>query len=857
MWALLLTVGVFSCNLPDLPPSKLTEKYGGYQNIDGSGVFYGVFRVNQHPDVMTIEAPKNLLARIVAISLNPNVFIETAVYSDPLLTDPIVFSRNDLSATSILFDLKAKTEPYYLVITYVTQVIEECLTFELKIALQTSTSVENILECKLQSHENVLPSTLIEFDKAANVGGDSFALFSKWLIGDASSLPSGVKSKAAANSIFIYEIILNIKVAGILSGEIIYDFLTNDLNLDLKQGQKSIGKSFWESLNNDELGDILNYSSSFSNIEVPPGKYSLFIKQSIEANYLVQKYSEIGICFPFAFELEFIPNSSLTSQNTVTLVDPDHLTHHNPMEPLYIRVTFLHPVASPIVYLEQIGGGQIKPKVQKLSEPNKITVKFGPENLTAGNCYELRVEGEATNDGLKHSFCMMDCMCNPKSNAICTKSMSCLCEEPYAGLSCFECVKGFFPKDSQCIEFVNEDPEVKEINFNVKSPVKKGEVVKVYVTFSSHPYESSGKKISKVKGLNGISQAFSLISTGTELFPISVFHISGGVQWGLEFDSQEFKPGDTYSVLYKPNILFDDTEKSFKFLSDFPSLSIQNSKECTHGTLIKGKCNCSKGYSGEFCDECTEGYERNSSDICLMVLNGPGEFEKDFAAYVEIISPKGQIYVDTNEKISVFFELSCLAYTRERLVIDDLTNSQEITNALFLQKKNSKRRIRPAFSRSDDGISWEITFLTEKLKENAGYFLVLADDVLFTKSGKAFAEVQGNLEVILGEEPEKVLDCSGNGRFTSKCECFEGYTSENCEICVPGYILQHNSCKKFSENEVFSILQVLLYSFLYISIGLCLIFLIRHLHKSNQSSTSEFEMVPQNISEEIDLYSPS
>ena len=87
---------------------------------------------------------------------------------------------------------------------------------------------------------------------------------------------------------------------------------------------------------------------------------------------------------------------------------------------------------------------------------------------------------------------MSDCMCNPKSNAICTQALSCICPEPYSGLTCYECMNGYFLQHSQCIQLVqtpvqfqqsSEDNEAENAPAKQLS-VKKGlKIMKTLVNF--------------------------------------------------------------------------------------------------------------------------------------------------------------------------------------------------------------------------------------------------------------------------------------------------------------------------------------------------------------------------------------
>ena len=506
-WPLLISLNIEkSDNLCGVGavPSKLIKKYGGPQNVDGSVSFFGTFRISDRPDVVFIESPLNSFLRVFVKTFHSDVFVDISLFSDKELSQPVkLLSVND-DKNNRLYELSHKGG--YLVISYITQSSQKCLKFELKIVVEPMSVVKSLLECKNDDLTNNLPSNYIKLDKTTTVGSDNYRIF---------------HDKSLKNPELVHEIFLDIKQKGILSAEVLFEFLTNDMTLELKK-TKTLLFSKYEDVTDDELGEILNFSSLIEGFEIDPGSYSLFIRKN---DFFYEFKENLNVCYPFAFEIEFIVVKS-ENTNTLILVDPNHSTNHSPVEPLLMKLTFLLPLDSPVAYLKKTNEEKILPSFSKIADPpNKLKLKFEPKYFNPGECYELIVEGDVQSDGLKHSFCMMDCLCNPKANAICDKTMACLCKPPYKGLLCFECTTGFVSSKNQCVEQVFEHPEIKEMFFNVKTPVKKGEKVKVNLLFTEEVYEKNGQKLPIERGLNSISKAILIENDGIEIQASNVFPI--------------------------------------------------------------------------------------------------------------------------------------------------------------------------------------------------------------------------------------------------------------------------------------------------------------------------------------------
>lgn len=825
-------------------PSKPTFKYGGPQNLDGSLSFYGEFQVEANPSILHFIAPKKSIARILTSSRSPNVLIKMSVYSDETLKKAIAYSTEHTDQSSIIFSLKENVKGYYLVLSYITQVIEPCMTFDLKFVIETGTIVSNLLECKVQSEKDFLPPGFIKLEKSKTEGGDKYAIFDKWMIGNKQDLPAGVTSSAKKNSEFVYEINIEVKIAGILSAEVIFDFLTNDLSLELMQNNEVIGRSKWESMNIEELSDMLNFASILEGIEINPGVYRLVITQDISANYLINLFNNVGICFPFAFEYEFI---SLPSKftNTLILVEPSHLTHHNPSEALFIKLVFQKGLISvPNVYLQKTSGEKISPKETKLmSSSHKLLAKFTHMDLDQGACYELKAEGNFQSDGLSHSYCMISCFCNPKANAICNSDLTCLCPEPYSGSSCYECLIGFFAKDGQCIEIVSIQPEIKEIFLTPKNSVKKGQEVKLYVTFTSHPYDRYGVKINTIGGKSALTKAIFLKSGSTEIFSNNIIAAGlGGLKWEMNFNSEDFSAGKKYIVMFESNLLFDDNEKAFEYHGILPSIYLEvEAPKCLNGKMEKLKCICFKGYSGRTCDECAEGFERSPTQACIEIfIDTHSDFKIDASAYIVAWSPKGNQKVTLKMPISVTLTFSKELYSYKGLIINHLANTDYILNAFALRKTSSRKYIWPYAAKTSDGISWTIDFPSEEMSDRSSYKLIMIQDILFTKDHIAFSLPQEPLATF---DNDPTLECSGHGIFKQKCECFEGYTGSKCRDCASGYMFVNGKCTYLDLDSDFSIMDVLLYALGYFIIGYLFYFFVNAIRRRKKNEKEGYEMV--------------
>ncbi|CAG9317286.1 unnamed protein product [Blepharisma stoltei] len=909
-----------TCNGGELPPSltsKHSKVFGGPQARDGSISFHGTFKIKDEisSEVLKISTPKSGIARIMTISNNPKVIIESAVYRDSSFKDPVAYSRNKSNIGSYIFVIKAQKTPYYLLLTYIKDKIEDsCVTYDLKIVIETTEEVENILKCKVTDHDlsKVLPKSSIDFTKEKEMyGSDNYVIFDKWMIGEKKSFPAGITSDGTENSNFMYEMTINIPVKAIVSIESTYDFLTNDLNMVLSKDDEQISKSKWESLTDDETGELMNFASIIENEELEPGQYKLVLKQAVASNHLIQRYKDIDSCFPFSFNIEYIPvfEEKKSSSYMVTLADPGHLTHHNPNEELTILIVFDSPIANAkevgkLVSLESDQYEKITAGSLLISKnaPNKIKFKFDASKLKESTCYQLKIDEKSqtesgfqlVSDGIKHSYCTMSCICNPKANAICNEAFKCVCPEPYTGVTCHECVAGFTPSEGLCIkDKIDEPSTITEVTINVSSPMKKDELLNIFVTFSSAPHNSQKNKITAVKNnkviidsvyiINDLNQKIAKASSAAPLN-------KGETKWKFEFDSEDLAYGASYSVIIAKGSLFDDEGNEFQVATSLPQFKVEQkpnnptiispSMNCGPNgrNAILGKCQCDEGYAGDLCDKCDSSYERNENNKCEKIkapeVVNPGQpIEADPNAIVISITPEGKQTI-AEDSFSVAIELSQQAYTNEGLIIDKLTNSDIIAKAFVLQKLKSKKFIRPKSAASLDkkGLRWEFLFSKADLEADATYKFVQVKGVLYTNKGKIFSAptiVPPTFVIEKGEEGN-TIKCSQHGKINgSICICNEGYTGDGCYDCDTGYEkTSQNSCImteiRKSDETLFitnenSIWGTIFYCLGYLALGLSILYLINKYRKGRGAPKYEnIEMATRNQPDEeegIDIHS--
>jgi Laminin EGF domain len=844
-----------------LPPSLLEKEsvpYGGPQELDGSISFHGTFKIPQEnpKEVLKIYAHKPCLVR-VSTSVSGQFRIESSVYRESFFNIPLAYSKNKSKYSSFIFELPEQDSPYFIVFSHIIETPELCMTYDLKIAILPRDSLQSLLECKINSHESLLPPLYMDLSESNTFGGDQYAIVDKWMIGK--DLPPGIVSHGKKNTMFVYETTLKVVKNGLVSLETNYDYLTNDIIIEVYKGKKLIGSSIWEVVSDDELGDIENFSSVIEDLELHPGTYTVKLQQGISSNHLIQRYPHTSICFPFSFFLEFIESSD-TPKNQLLLANPSHKTHHNILQPLSISLKFQHPldITSFVVYLKS---SELKVYPQKVAQNqsflSKVSLNFKSSLLLPGRCYELVIESEFLTQGpVKHEYCTWDCICNPKSHAQCIES-KCLCPSPYAGNECFNCNEGYILENNYCSVVADNDPQILSARFSQDHITKSSPNIKLFIVLSSAPYSSQGERISN-ENFDILLNAFTLVSNSTKTKPVTAAALVEDLtKWVLKYNIQNGLTGKVYKLNVEPKLVYSSTGKEFrKDLEDLTfSFESDNAKIVCSGHGIKKslRCACETGYSGDDCSICDQGYIMSQDKTC-ETLTKPYEIDAD--AFIKRIYPSELMSMIQKEKISLELELSKEAYTNKGYIIYYLINYQYIQNAFFIKSQESETMIFPSSIQSTDekGLNWSINFSTDSLEPGFSYKFHIKPEYLYTSQGKFFDTSKTpftNYQVI------KDLRCKFGKQVRNECVCDLAYKGKYCDECKDGYYtsLQGECIKMLSvlriENQDITLEFTLAYYMIYAVIIGIVFFIIKNLRKTERPQRNE---IAESELEEIDLF---
>ena len=681
-----------------------------------------------------------------------------------------------------------------------------------------------------------------------------------------SDLPEGVTSKGKANTRFSYELKIKVPKKGLVSLKSNYDFLTNDLTLELKDDKQIIAASNWEIISDDEFADTENFSSVIEDIELPAGIYTVLIKQGIASNHLVQRYPDISSCFPFSFYAEFIPLSVL-STNTLVSVNPSQVSNHNVLQNLLIFLKFEHPVdekneLESVFYLKSTNdlvypdGVVINPNA-----PSKFKLKFSENSLKPGTCYELLLDSVIVqNDDIKHEYCTLACLCNPRAKAECVND-NCVCPSPYTGTNCFACIDGYNLENNSCMQAYDLEPKILATKFSTNSPVTKNQQLRVYVDFSSAPYDKKGEKVTKLKQ-NAIQDAFLLVTGRNKIKTYSIFPLTkGDTKWVLKFASEDLEYGKTYTLKVQPDLLFSST--GVEFSNDLEEISIETSFKAKESSVCNGHgiekgliCKCDAGYIGEDCSICDKNYRKTVNNLCEENFN---DVDFDTKAFISSVNPSNLQHIIQGIKIIIEIELSKQAYTDKGYIIDSLTNSQYMQNAFVIQKLESEKFIQASSVKALDkkGFKWEIGFTTSNLEAYQVYKLSQAFGALYTAEGKEFSPSKAlmpNFSIF------PAIDCNKGVQSSDYCICDKGYQGSFCNECIENYykslkgecILKAFTFATESQDNSFSI--ILTYCVLYSAIVGVVICAVNSLRKQERIQR-DYEMSNRSSANDgIDLY---
>ena len=854
--------------LPSSIQDTESKPYGGPQTADGSLTFHGVFKASADSpqEIMKLYAKKTSIVRIMT-KANSDFRIESAVYQMEIFEAPVGYSKNRSRFGSYSLELAAQTQPYYLVISHILENPVDCLTYELMVVIRTREAVGTSLECKINKHESLLPPIIVDFSAAKNYGSDGYAIFDKWMIGD--NLPEGVVSKGKRDSRFVFETTMTIPKRGIVSIESNFDFLTNDILIEVKRGTELLASSVWEVISDEEVENTENFSSTIDDFEIEPGTYTVSLKQGLASNHLVQRYPDITSCFPFAFYAEFIADDE-SQVNTLISVNPSQVTDQNALQNLLIIVKFEHALEANTdldsMFSLRSSASRVFPSAVTVNpdSPYKIKLKFNTGSLQPGVCYELVISSDKVkSDGIVHQYCTSMCTCNPRAKAECQDS-SCVCPLPFTGESCFECSEGYFVENNSCIEVSDNNPQILATSFNVQSPVQRSQQLRVNVDFTSAPYEQSGDKITRLNA-ETMQEAFLLVSEEIKVKPYTIMPlVKGETKWVLKYASEELEYGREYTLQIQPDLIF--TGAGTKFSSKLSEISIEiaskdeESAYCNGHGVEKGiVCVCDQGYKGTDCISCEKNYRKTEDGICEEV---PADLEVDPTAHI-VSAVTSSANLIQGSKATFEIELSLQAYTSKGYIIDNLSNSNYIKEAFILEKLKSEKFFKASSVRvtDDKGLKWLLEFSSVDLELSKTYKLVQVSGMLFTASGKVFADPPSSLPRI---KLFAAIGCVNGVQEQDYCICDAGYKGTHCTDCSEKFhqtlqgdcVLDMTRSVARSSEDSGNYLATFLYCIGYTMLVCLVVFIINSLRKS-EGLHREFELVDRREpedSEGIDLY---
>jgi hypothetical protein len=117
------------------------------------------------------------------------------------------------------------------------------------------------------------------------------------------------------------------------------------------------------------------------------------------------------------------------------LFEPESRLNLNPGKPFYLTIRFNLPLEETdfsnfydYVTLVSPSREIVQPRKVSLDEEtkDKLRIAFGKNSLSPGTCYELALDetklGVAVaKEEAVHTYCTIECKCNPYANAVCTE----------------------------------------------------------------------------------------------------------------------------------------------------------------------------------------------------------------------------------------------------------------------------------------------------------------------------------------------------------------------------------------------------------------------------------------------------
>lgn len=856
--------------LPDSLDSDEAGPYGGPQLADGSISFNGRFSFDKAKPEQSVKfrADQDSIVRIMTASYG-SFRIESAVYDNNFFSNPIGYSKNKSKFGSFVFQVTGRETPYFLILNHIVEDGRGCMVYDLTISVKPVTTVFSHLKCKLVSHDKALPPVSFDLSGPFIYENTDLAIFDKWMIGD--KLPEGIQSSGKKNSKFIYESTLKVSKPGSLNIEAVYDFLTNDLSLEIWNEDSVLGSSFWTTSAYDESKEFPLIASLLEDISLPIGTYRLILTQGLVSNHLIQKFQDQSSCFPFELSLEFSPKTS-TKLSKLNSVIPTELQAHNTLSPLILSLKFSRPVDLKELVL------MLKSDKEKDSiEPDELTVdsdsasrlraKFKAGSLKPNVCYELYVEGEKLQtDGLSHKYCTWPCRCNPAAEAKC-EDFDCKCPAPYIGDDCFDCEVGFYMDRNVCVNMQDDDPRVVSVKVNVEEPIKRNQQLRLYVTLTSAPYAADKEKVTRASP-QALIDSFYLKSKESTIKAFTAMPlVKGDTRWVLRFASGDLEYGAVYIVQQVQGFIFTSSGQEFKFGSAQEirvevAVKVDNEAECSgHGIEEAMTCVCDKGYRGLSCELCASGYYKTVSSTCEEITSN---IEADPSAHVVSIVPSRPSTIISQDPVFVTIELSQKAFTDEGLLIDSLGNMKFMQQAFVLQKGVSESFVLAKNVKSVDkeGLKWSLEFDSREMEVSRTYKLAQLEMALFTEKKKVFAKPE--IEMPRFRVIER-LDCGVGRQDAGVCVCPKEFSGSSCQDCAKGFfknlvgecVAEVRNSEQVVEDEEIGVFGTIVYCVLYFVIGMVFVYLVGKL-RGKSSGREDFEMVKRNKKkeeeEDIDLY---
>ncbi len=479
--------------------------FGAVQHPDGSVNFHSVLVARKEIEYTQIKIPENSLIRVFFLSKEINRSKVQLLHSEDDL-EPLAYTDGVDPTESFLAKLEERETPYVIKFIH-TGMKSTCTKYELIINIKPINLVFSNLKCdrRVKKIENLPEEKMTMGEGTTLKEYNSFIIPESLIINykrinknaikkkkDSFFTRTGVLSKGLQDEEFIYNIEINVvSHPVILTLSVDYDFLTNDLELFLRDKEgKILKKSEYLIPVIEEQIQNHNLVSSISHT-LEPGSYFLTIIQGVSANMLVQILNDDDMfkdkrkCFSFNMHTETIminkPDPGISTSkyeamfNRVIDVEPPSMNNLNTDKKFEIFITFEDSLKtftkdkkgnlSDAFYLEnEKTKSRIKPKHTYVqgSRSNKFLLFFKKKTLEKDTCYDLKFNLDllvSTEEDKKlmddspivHRFCTKNCDCNPFTDFECDEYGKCICEAPYTGHGCYSCEKDFFMAHYRCI----------------------------------------------------------------------------------------------------------------------------------------------------------------------------------------------------------------------------------------------------------------------------------------------------------------------------------------------------------------------------------------------------------------------